>query len=702
MALRAVGEAAFAANDLVRALTSFLEGIDLLDANTTSARKSVGEWQADGVSARSVRRDRVFVGAIERVLADAAHRVRKAPDDTGADELPRLEQTLSARLEMARRNTDPFAVQRLVDRMLPLEWGRKTLLAEAKAVQFARTLKKAEPALLAVSMSRDERLATEASRQLAELFTRSGWRTEADVIHRRLLIEHPGAKLDRDQARPAAPADSTETQRRARLLAPPVDPWPNVIPGMELKKEPPGEDVHYAPVSVDAIPGSLLDRLDVSVDRQAQFVRFAGEGHAGKWKVTLAGPSSPLRTSFAVLDQCEAWGVGRMLVLRLGSELFCISPLDERGEPHAKLEWLPLDMASGASTMVNESQPTTESVPARVGLRHESLRLVDGFGRALGRVGPVRPDYLCYQSQARLVAIDTQTGRRLWERLDIPPHCVAFGDEDRVYLWRTAERSLQVLSAIDGRTIEDRPWDCSADDVLMQRGSLTWFATSAGPATDKSSTRIELRDARDGVLRWSSLFAPKSVPFVLDRDTLGVVEPNGLLHLLAADTGLSLREALTVEVPAKLERIVCHRDAWRWYVAFSGPVARQGMLQAEQVWGGRRLPFLNGPWYAIDRATKSVTWQRTLDNEPLSLDASRMAPVFVQMWRQPNLDNTATKGGEGCLRLIDKRSGSEVAFRKDPSLQPYFVLHPTANREMLDIRTERETVRLRYTARDQD
>ena len=697
IALRAIGEAAFAANDPVRALTSFLEGIDLLDANTNSARKSVGEWPADGVSARSVRRDRVFVGAIERVLADAAQRGRKAPDDGAADELPKLEQTLAARLEMARRNTDPFAVQRLVDRMLPLEWGRKTLLAEAKAVQFARTLKNAELALLAVSTSRDERLATEASRQLAELFARSGWRTEADAINRRLLIEHSGAVLNQDHGRSATHAsDSQEADRRARLLAPPVDPWPNVIPSMDIDTKLHGEDAHFVPVSVDATPGSLLDRLDVSVDRQARFVRFAGEGHAGKWTVTLPGPSSPLRTSFAILDQSEAWGVGRLLVLRLGSELFCISPLDERGEPHAKLEWLSLDMTSGLSATMNESQSSTEIIPARVGLRHESLRLVDSFGRALGRVGPVRPDYLCYQSQARLVTIDTQTGKRLWERLDVPPRCVAFGDEQRVYLWRTAERSLQVLSAIDGRTIEDRPWDVSSDDVLMQRGSLTWLAISPGPATNKSSTRIELHDMHDGSLRWSRDFAPKAVPFVLDRDTLGVVEPDGLLQLLTADTGQPLGEALTVELPAKLERIVCHRDAWRWYVAFSGPVARQAMLQSEQVWGGRRLPFLNGSWYAIDRVAKSVAWHRTLDNEPLSLDASRMAPVFVQMWRQPNLDNTATKGGEGCLRLIDKRSGNEVAFRKDPSLQPYFVLHPTANRETLDIRTERETVRLRY------
>ncbi|MEK6259305.1 MAG: PQQ-binding-like beta-propeller repeat protein [Planctomycetota bacterium] len=697
VALRAVGEAASAANDPVKAVTSFLEGLELLD---TSARKSIGEWSADGVAARSVRRDRAFVGAIERVLADAAQRVRRAPDDSGADELQRLERTLAAQLQSARGNSDPFAVQRLVDRMLPLEWGRKTLLTEAAAVRFARTLKKAEPALLAVSTSRDERLAAEGASQLAELFTRSGWRTEADAIGRRVLIEHPGVVLGHGQTWPAElAANSRETERRARLLSPPVDPWPNVIPQMELESRPHGEDVHYAPVSVEATPGSLLDRLDVSVDRQARFVRFAGEGHIGKWRVTLAGPSPPLRSSFAIDGQCEAWGVGRTLILRLGTELFCISPLDERGEPHEKLEW-----SLNTTGVTREpvpyldypSPPNTETVRARVGLRHESQQLVDGFGRAMGRVGPVRPDYLCFLSQARLVAIDTQTGKRLWERLDVPPHCVTFGDEERVYLWRTAEQTLQVLSAIDGRTIEDRPWNASSDDVLMQRGSLTWLATSTGPGTNKSSTRIELHDARDGSIRWSSPFALKAVPFVLDRDTLGVVEPSGLLHLLTADTGQPLGEALTVNVPAKLERIVCHRDAWRWYVAFSGPVERQGMLQTEQIWGGRRLPFLNGPWYAIDRATTSIAWRRTLDNEPLSLDASRMAPVFVQMWRQPNLDNTATKGGEGWLRLIDKRSGREVAFRKDPSLQPYFVLYPTANREMLDIRTERETVRLKY------
>ena len=58
-------------------------------------------------------------------------------------------------------------------------------------------------------------------------------------------------------------------------------------------------------------------------------------------------------------------------------------------------------------------------------------------------------------------------------------------------------------------------------------------------------------------------------------------------------------------------------------------------------------------------------------------------------------DNEA-KGSEGRLQVIDKRTGRQVASRTEKLLQPYYVLSPSANREQLDIRTERDTIRLRY------
>ena len=260
---------------------------------------------------------------------------------------------------------------------------------------------------------------------------------------------------------------------------------------------------------------------------------------------------------------------------------------------------------------------------------------------------------------------------------------------------------MTVLSAVDGRTLGTQPWDADPDDVLMQRDGQAWLTTKT-----VLDVRVELRDAsgatlngtRDESLVWSKQFASKSVPFVLDRDTLGVIEPRGVLHLISARTGSPVGESLAVSVPLKLERIVCHRDDGRWYVAFSGPVDRRALFQAEQPWGGKRMPFINGPWIGIDRATKSIVWQRTIENEPLPLAASRFAPVFVQMWRQPLFDGLSPKGSEGRLKVIDKRTGREVLNRNEPRMQPYFVLHPSANRDQLDIRMEHETIRLRYEA----
>jgi hypothetical protein len=322
--------------------------------------------------------------------------------------------------------------------------------------------------------------------------------------------------------------------------------------------------------------------------------------------------------------------------------------------------------------------------------------MLDEFGHVVASVGPVRPDYLCYQSQGKLVALETQTGKRLWERRHVPVGCVSFGDEDRVYLWNTSERTLVVLSAVDGRTCENRPWEFAADDLLMQQGSLCWFATENSSRPDRSLD-LQLRDACDGSVQWSNQFAATAIPFVMDRDTIGVVELTGVLHLLAAKTGVAWGAPISVELPNKIERIVCHQDVWRWYVAFSGPILKQAGLFV----GGRRTPLLNGPWYAINRATKEILWQRTLANAPLSLDESRMAPVFVQMWCQREFHNNSSNTSDGRIRVIDRRTGGEVAISDAAQkivrqLQPYFTLHPSSGNDMLDIRTENTAFRLKF------
>jgi outer membrane protein assembly factor BamB len=687
LALRGLGDAARVANDPVGAMTLFLDALDLADS---IGPRSIADWSADAVSVRSVRPDRILLGSIQRIL-DEAHELNPVG---GSPLLKELEHLLEARLADALRNEDPFAVQRLIDRLLPLEWARRALLSHPAEALYARPLQKVEPVLLSAAGSRDRATSARAVEQLIAIQTQSGWRSNAESLQRRMLAEHAGTPLSQGQALPVMLASNPEqAELRRRLLAPVPDPWPSFGGSPNVEREARRHhDVYQIPVQINTEPGSPLEQLDVVVDRLGRRVRFAADGHSGTWEIVLPGSPKTLRARFADLDQVEAHGVGRLLVLRVGSEVFGILPFNERGEPRAALSTLQFDMASRNGELPSEAWWYQEPVPARVGIRHEGSRVVDGLGRPFAGLGAVRAGYLCFRSHSKLVVIDTQTGRRLWERFDLPPNCQILGDDDCVYVWRTDEQSLQVLSSIDGREMREVSWNVPPEEVLMHRGSLVWSVVR------KPVTIVELHDARHGASHgaavWSRRFPVNSVPFAMDQTTIGVIEPGGLLHLLAADTGSPLGEAITVEVPGRIERVVSLHDDQRWYVAISGPVPRLPILQGDQPWGGARVAFVNGWLYGIDRRTAAIEWRRFLDSEPLPRVASRVVPLFVQMWRRPAVDGGSGGPGMGIMRMIDKRTGGEVLLHRDPQLQPYFNVLPTENHEGLEVHTEHESYRL--------
>jgi hypothetical protein len=186
----------------------------------------------------------------------------------------------------------------------------------------------------------------------------------------------------------------------------------------------------------------------------------------------------------------------------------------------------------------------------------------------------------------------------------------------------------------------------------------------------------------------------------MDQTAIGVLEPQGLLHLLSASSGAPLGEALTVQVPERVERVVCLHDRHRWYLAVSAPVPKLPILQGDQLWGGLRLAFVNGWMYGIEKQTAGIAWRRFLDSEPLPHETAHVAPVLVQMWRQSSAEGSATIG-QGILRVLDTRTGREILTYRDPGMQCYSALLPSENFEKLDVHTERETFRLIYKSEEQ-
>ncbi len=677
IALRAMGDAAHAVGDLSRATSLYLDGLQLIE---TIGLRYVGYWTADTTSARSVRADRILLGAIQRIL-DESHTKAQTRD---------LEQLLNDRLEAAKRDDDPFAMQRLLDRMLPLEWTRRAILSNETMALYARPPQKVDPLILSIAGSRDQETSAKGYELFARLQSRSGSRQDAETIQRRLLALSPGTPLSNGRtlgATLASQEDRSET--RGHVLGPSPDLWPNRLPTVERESDR-HQDVYLLPVRVQSSPGSLLHQIDVSVERNGAFVRFAHAGYSGTWDRKLPGPSKVLRTGFANYDQVEAHAIGHLLILRVGSEVFGVLPFNARGEPRAELTDLRVDIAPDISELPTEAGWYQEPIPARVGIRHEGSRLIDAFGRAFTGLSVVRSGYICYRTQAKLVAIDTQTGKKLWERLDLPANCQVSGDEDCVSIWRGDNGRMQIVSAIDGHLLEEIPWKLSPDDVLMNHGGQVWSIDR------KPVTTVSLKESRNGKVVWSRTFEADAIPFAMDPTAIGVLERSGILHLLAADTGAPLGEPLTVECPAKVERIVCLHDAQRWYVAISGPVPKLSILQADQLWGGSRVVFVNGWLYGIDRNDAAISWRRHLDSESLPRHASQVAPAIVQLWRRPASDAGGEMNVVGLLRVIDKRTGSEIMTYRDTTLYAYLVLNPSENFETLEISTERETFRLNY------
>jgi hypothetical protein len=103
---------------------------------------------------------------------------------------------------------------------------------------------------------------------------------------------------------------------------------------------------------------------------------------------------------------------------------------------------------------------------------------------------------------------------------------------------------------------------------------------------------------------------------------------------------------------------------------------------------------VNGPLYAIGRNQPRIIWKRDLNQEPISLDQSRAAPVLIQLWKLAA--KGANNASEGMLRMIDKRTGKVSFEQSSVEILPYYLLNPDPQQSILELKLTQQTIRLRY------
>ncbi|WP_373651115.1 PQQ-binding-like beta-propeller repeat protein [Schlesneria sp. DSM 10557] len=674
-AAAAIGMSALAVNDFADTVDACLDG---LAANLAHHDQLVKRQTTH------VRKDRVLLG-----LIDEAYR-RAPPSDR--NELDRLFQS---RVNQARNSRDRLALQELWTQWRGLDWSRQLIISDQEKILRKRPLVEQDLRLRDAAGSDDPSIASQAFQRLAEKLERQGLHLEAEAVRRQARTEQQSRELSSSAETSATPPvierEGTPQDQSIGVAVPWTSSelqthWPSSKPKIKSRND--RNFGIYAPtIPLHSEPGSLTERLDVSIDRTGDEVYIrggaffqTGQDEENERRLNLPKSSSPFRGPGGHMLR-EGWGIGRIVVLLIGSELFGVSLVDEQGEPNSQFLWAnPIDL----EIPVGE----TEEAPSPKGIYspRQTVRALNG--PPLIEIGPVRAGYLCYHQRKRLTAVDTETGRSLWQRYDVPVDAAILGDDQRVFVWHQTGR-VDELSAIDGRSLAQRELTASPQDLLLQQGSLAWTARRG------ATTQVSLHDLRSGECIWTRTDSAEALVAVLDESTLAVVTPEKLLYILDARSAELRFAPLSVKSDA-VEEIATSFDSDHWYVAMSRPVPNLEGLKGIQPRESYRTRFVNGPLYAVKRADGQIVWQRDLKNEPFALEVSRSAPVLVQAWKLPpaGINNAS----EGVFKITDKQTGKILMERRSLDVLPYFLLNPDPQQGMLEIKLTQETITLDYSS----
>lgn len=665
----AIATAAITAGDYIVAVDAALDGVTAELDQTDAMIKSPSV---------NIRRDRVLLGLVD----EACRKVM--PND-----LPAIDALFSSRLNTARKSREHFAIQRLIEQWQGLDWSRRVVVLEDEKVLRKRSpgpasglgrpvSAEAELMLLDAAGSDDQSIAQQALEKLARRFDRAAAHRDAAAIRRRILREFAALNVSAGSALSKPEHDKSATDISA-IRTKPI--WPEVEPTWE--RQPAQSFEKYSLIPVHAEPGSLAERIDVWIDFMGSEILFRGETlfqsgqdekHAQKLKLPPA--ASPYRGPVGYMLR-EAWGIGRIVVLLVGSELFAISPLDENGEPDSRFLWAsPIELQGSPGDL--------RVVVSKSELNHGKPLVIDQLNRPVGKVGPVRAGYLCFQKGTKLVAVETQSGGMLWERLDLPANATILGDDHSIVIWRD-HHPLEVLSAVDGRKIGEHAWKLSPETLVHHRGTLAWTVLR------NHECRLELHDLRANKLVWSRKDHHDARVAVLDPETLVIATPDGFLHILAARTGAALCEPIAVNTASPAGMVAWH-DFEHWFIALNHPSPDSGSWNRLRPSETYRRQLVTGMLLAIDRQQPRILWQKELVNEPLSLDQSRASPVLIQNWKLSSRRDVSMV--DGILKVTDKRTGINLIDEPRESAMPFFLLNPDPQQGILELKLPRETIRM--------
>jgi outer membrane protein assembly factor BamB len=624
---------------------------------------------------RVVAFDRQLRGDLMDLLADCS--------------LPQFREARARMLrsvQAALADGDIETLRRVSERLGFAEWDPQLRQKIEAALRPEPGYLKEQLSLWEEAAHQDRKRGASALRKLGETYASHDDRQLAAVCYRRLRDDFADVRF----ADGLQPGDLLRRFQKDRRLTAEIDgtapdPWSAERPQVHADNNA-ATGPNFFPLPMESTAGSVFEHMDVALDREGKTLRFQGAPRTTPWDLALPVDTPSFR-GFQMLHR--GWGIGQLLIVQDGGDLYGVTPLDDGGEANPKFLWhidlLPAEEA--ASTDI--SMPMGRGV---AGLFTDRTSMVDHLGRAVAKVVAVRPGAICCLDRGNLTAYDPLSGRMLWRRTDAAPADSGSGDESTIVLLDRRTKRIEFLRALDGKQIAERRLAAKSSELkwLEARDALIQSVDPRG----MRATRIDLLANE---IKWTRLFATASHLVRLDSRRYAVAEPDGTCHLVDAATG----GIVSTEKIAGTEhclQLYATSDERRFYVAFSKPFADSENFRANGQRDDSRNPLVNGTLCAFDRSSGHLLWSRRFDDGVFELDQSRVAPALVFSYRRA--DKTDDEGGIPWpyLHAIDKRTGRDLYLARLSNLQP--ASHPwaetdTARREM-QVRVPEGVVHFQY------
>lgn len=644
-----------------------------------AALVSTDEFEPGSDQQSVVRSDRAVQGLVLQLIRE-----------TPPADRPLLEKLLDETLQAARGSSDPFALQRFSQQFNDLPWGRQARLQDHTRIGIGWPAFRQELNLLDLADQAEQTMAAAALFKLAQEMTQRSFRLDATRYYANLRDEFPDVRLDATHTVTQIIDElPSATMLLGRLKMGPLDPWPQGTPEISKPKDKPRETA-LMPIPIEATPGSLLDRINVSIDRNATRLICQGDWYPGYWEIPLPRTQSVLRQ---FIQTYHGWGLGQLLVVRLGTQLFGVSLLDDTGEPNGRIVWT-YDLTPDLSGVFEIGQ-----IQNRRGLGEAEVVIFDEYGREVGQICVMLPGYFCYRHRGEVVVVETATGRQLWRRRSLPPGIQVAGDGQALYLLHPDEQRLETVRIVDGSTERTVPWP---------------FAIEARPLFHRGVAIVSAADQQGVHLQWVRLrdlqvLAEHRLPKIshrvlLDPQTLACLQQDHTLVWFELGRGTRLGST-ALDVPPDVSRVHTWQDQSRFYVLPSGIPPYRGAGRVPQIRDGYRQHRVQGTLHAIDRRGGQVGWKRPLEDVVFPLDQPRGAPIFMLNYRTlapgvRELSKPPVPGEtEGILQVIDRRTGLDLHREQSPNLSPAFTVEVNLEHHTVDIHGEQERLRLEYPSR---